>query len=268
MVDLAGIGAELAAEHAALDARVEGLPPQAWALPTPAAGWGVADQVSHLTYFDAKAVLALTDPAAFAAHLEVDGPALAAGAGAATPDVILGRAVPPGELLADWRAGRAALLDAIARIEGPARVPWYGPAMSATSFVTARLMETWAHGQDVADALGLEPVVSDRLRHVLFLGYRARRYAFAVHGVDDPGTAVALEATAPDGSLWWWGEPGARERISGPALDLALVFTQRRHPADTAAVAEGPLAAQWLAIAQAFAGPAGTGRPRRGGENA
>ena len=267
MVDLAGIGAELAAEHAALDARVGGLSPQAWALPTPAAGWSVADQVSHLSYFDAKAVLALTDPRAFAAHLEVDGRALAAGTGA-TPDVILGRSVPPGELLADWRAGRATLLDAIARTEGSARVRWYGPAMSATSFVTARLMETWAHGQDVADALGLEPVVSDRLRHVLFLGYRARPYAFAVHGVEDPGTAVALEATAPDGSLWRWGEPGAPERIAGPALDLALVFTQRRHPADTAALAEGPLAAQWLAIAQAFAGPAGTGRPARGGGNA
>ena len=260
MVTLTEVSAELAAECSALDERVGGLDPDGWTLPTPAEGWSIRDQVSHLAYFDGKAVLALSSPAAFAAHVAADGAALAAGAGATTPDLVLGRTVSPTELLADWRAGRAALHEAVAAADPAGRVPWYGPAMSPVSFVTARLMETWAHGQDVADALGLEPVVSDRLRHVVFLGYRARPYAFAVHGVDDPGTPVAVVAEAPDGSQWRWGDADAAELISGPAIDLALVFTQRRHPDDTAVRATGAVAQRWLGIAQAFAGGPGPGR--------
>ncbi|MCU4182846.1 TIGR03084 family protein [Acidiferrimicrobium sp. IK] len=264
MVALPEIAADLAAECAALDERVAGIEPDGWSIPTPAEGWAVRDQISHLAYFDGKAVLALTNPDAFAAHVDADADALSAGAAADTPDVTLGRTVPPAELLADWRAGRIALLDALGGVDPAGRVPWYGPAMSPASFVTARIMETWAHGQDVADALGLAPVVSDRLRHVIFLGWRARPYAFAVRHVEDPGTPVAVEATAPDGSRWVWGERSARERITGPALDLALVFTRRRHPDDTAVVAEGPAATAWLAIAQAFAGGPGPGRPPLG----
>jgi uncharacterized protein (TIGR03084 family) len=258
---LTEIGAELAAEHQALDERVAGIDADAWAGPTPAAGWAVRDQISHLTYFDGKARLALTDPDRFAAHLAADGAALGGGAHADTPDVVLGRTVPPAELLADWRAGRTALLEALGGVDPGSRVPWYGPAMAPRSFVTARLMETWAHGQDVADALSLPPVASSRLRHVVFLGYRARPYAFSVHQVADPGTPVAVEAVAPGGEVWRWGAADSPERICGPAVDLALVFTQRRHPDDTAVAAEGPTAARWLSIAQAFAGGPGTGRP-------
>jgi uncharacterized protein (TIGR03084 family) len=254
------LAADLAAEHEALDVLVADLAVEEWVRPTPADGWSVADSVSHLTYFDATASLALTDPLAFAEHAATreDG-----------SDVTLGRSVPGPELLATWREGRAALLAAIGRADPAARVPWYGPSMSLASFVTARLMETWAHGADVADALGRDLVVTDRLRHVVHIGVRARPYAFMVHGVQDPGTAVAVVATAPDGSEWSWtsgsDETGSvAETLRGPARDLALVFTQRRHPSDTAVVAEGPTAGQWLRIAQAFAGPAGPGRAPRG----
>lgn len=166
----------------------------------------------------------------------------------------------PAELLAWWRDERAAFHAAFAVLDPKAKVPWYGPPMSVTSKVTARLMETWAHGQDVADALGVRREPTDRLRHVAHIAVRARGYAYAVRGRELPDGDVRVELAAPSGATWTWGSETAPERISGPALDFCLVMTQRRHFSDTRLVAEGPLAAEWLAIGQAFAGPPGTGR--------
>jgi uncharacterized protein (TIGR03084 family) len=254
--DPTALVADLAAEHDALDGRVAGLDDDGWATPTPAEGWTVADSVSHLAFFDRSALLALTDAAAFTAHL-----AELAAAAADEPDVALGRAGDHAALLEQWREGRGALLAAAATADPAARVPWYGPPMGLASFVSARLMETWAHGQDVADALGLPPVVSDRLRHVCHLGVGARAYSFRVRGLDDPGDPIRVEATPPGGgAAWTWGPADAADRVTGSALDLALVLTQRRHRDDTDVVVAGPVAERWMAIAQAFAGPAGPGR--------
>jgi uncharacterized protein (TIGR03084 family) len=135
--------------------------------------------------------------------------------------------------------------------------------MSIASFTTARLMETWAHGADVRDALGVPLAPSLRLRHVIHLGVTARPFAFAVHGVDDPGDPIRVEAQAPDGTTWTWGPDEAADRVSGPALDLALLLTQRRHRSRTGVTATGPTAEAWLTIAQAFAGPPTVTDPAR-----
>jgi uncharacterized protein (TIGR03084 family) len=137
--------------------------------------------------------------------------------------------------------------------------------MSLGSFVTARLMETWAHGQDVADALGLPSVTTPRLRHVIHIGVGARPYAFRVHDTDDPGDPILVRARNPadETDIWTWGPEDATDELSGSALGLALVFTQRRHPDDTDVRATGATAERFLSVAQAFAGPAGRGRPRR-----
>jgi len=274
MADLNDLLDDLAAEHAALDERVAALPAADWSRPTPATGWAVRDQICHLWYFDRSARLALVEPEAFAAHAGelTAGMAAATADGtpsalADTPDVVHGRRVEPAQLLEDWRSGRAALLEAArsaGAVDPAARVPWYGLAMGIASFVTARLMETWAHGQDVADALGLAPVASERLRHVCHIGIGARPYAFRVNGRADPGDPVSIEVVSPAGQTWSWGPPDAADRIRGAALDLALVVTQRRHPADTALVVTGPTASAWIGIAQSFAGPAGPGRPPAG----
>ena len=58
-------------------------------------------------------------------------------------------------MLAWFDAARADLLVTFAELDPRARLPWFGPAMSAESALTARLMETWAHTQDIADALGV-----------------------------------------------------------------------------------------------------------------
>ena len=246
--------ADLAAEHGALDDVVAPLDDATWERPTPAAGWTIVDCVAHLRHFDGRAALAATDPDRFVAELGEEGRLVAATHRRAHE---LGGA----QLLADWRADRQALLDAFGRLPDDARVPWYGPAMGARSFITARLMETWAHGQDVRDALGLEPLQSERLAHVAFIGWRARPFSYRNRGLAVPEGDVRVELTDPDVALG----ASTSDVVRGSALDFALVVTQRRHVDDTALSIEGPLAAEWMAIAQAFAGPPTDGRqPLRG----
>ncbi|MHB1986967.1 MAG: TIGR03084 family metal-binding protein [Acidimicrobiales bacterium] len=247
---------DLTAELHALDAAVADLTAHEWQRATPAQGWDVRDQISHLAFFDVAAALAIVAPDRFEEHKR----ALFAGKAGQDEDVTLGRTVPPEQLLRSWRGARHDLRRAVFAADPTSRVAWYGPDMSLASFVTARLMETWAHGQDVRDALELPACVSERLRHVCHIGVSARRYAFLVHGLDDPGTPVRVEATSPAGETWGWGPSDAPDKITGSALGVALVFTQRRHRDDTDVRAEGPVAAQWLEVAQAFAGPASGGR--------
>ncbi len=225
------------------------------ARPTPAPGWSVGDQISHLWFFDQRAMLALTDPDAF----REDAAALVAG-GSTEASVEVGRALPGDELLARWRADRARLVILARGLDPKQRVPWYGPAMSARSFITARLMETWAHGQDVADAVGVQREATDRLRHVAHIGVGARPFSYLVHGRAAPEADVRVELRAPSGELWTWGPDDAEARVTGPALDFCLLVTQRRHRRDLAIVADGAAADEWLDIAQAFAGPPGEGR--------
>ncbi|GDY28819.1 TIGR03084 family metal-binding protein [Gandjariella thermophila] len=256
MTDLAALQHDLAEESAELDALVAGLESPAWATPTPAEGWTVAHQIAHLAWTDRVAVLAATDGAAFA---EVRKAAMT------HPDLVSrtaeeGAGDPPAELLDRWRTGRAALADALRALPPGTRLPWFGPPMSAPSMVTARLMETWAHGQDVADALGAHRRPTARLRHVAHLGVRTMAFAFALHGLPEPDRPVRVELTGPGGEPWTWGPEDAEDRVTGPALDFCLLVTQRRHPDDLAVIAVGELARRWLPIAQAFAGPAGAGR--------
>ncbi len=255
MIAVASLLADLRAEHDALDARVVGLTDAAWDTPTPAEGWTVRDQISHLCFFDEQATLALEDAPAFAASAADVAAAATAGA-----DVDLGRSLVPARLLDRWRTARSRLLDAAADSPADVRVPWYALPMSLPSFITARLMETWAHGQDVADALGLDPVESDRLAHICHLGVAARTYAFQAHSLSDPGTALRVEARLPSGKTWQSGPPDAPNRVIGSALDLALVVTRRRHRADTGLSAAGEFSEAWLSVAQAYAGPPGSGR--------
>lgn len=245
---------DLAGEHDALDAVVAELTEAQWSRLTPAAGWAIRDQISHLWFFDQRAALALRDPEAFVADMK-----WLLASGGTDASVAPGRNMTGAELLAAWRADRVDLLVLARTIEPAVRVPWYGPAMAARSFITARLMETWAHGQDVADALGVDRDASARLKHVAHIGVRARPFSYLINGLPLPEGAVYVALDAPDGSLWEWGEPAA-DRVTGAALDFCMVVTQRRHRNDTGLVVEGLNAVEWIGIAQAFAGEPGGGR--------
>jgi len=258
--DMAALAADLAAESAVTRALVAPLDEAGWHTPTPAAGWEIADQVSHLAYFDEVTVQSATRPAEFTAGL-----AEAAASGGINPDKIAARFrdLSGAQLLTWFDIARAELIGVFTTLDPRARLPWFGPDMSAASSLTARIMETWAHTQDIADALGVIREPTGRLRHVAHIGVGARAFSYAVRGKTPRETPVRVELTAPDGSLWTWGPQDARDRVTGPALDFCLLVTQRRHRDDLTLVIEGPAAAEWMAIAQAFAGAAGAGRPRR-----
>ena len=257
MLTMAVICDDLAAEHAELDAVVAELDEGGWHLPTPAQGWAVRDQISHLAFFDGAATTAACDPDRFRADA---GDALADPDALVASSVHAGRAMASRQLLGWWREVRVRMLDAFRQLDPAARLPWYGPGMSAVSFATARLMETWAHGQDVADALGICRAPTDRLRHVAHIGVRALPNSFQARGLAVPAAPVRVELASPSGTAWTWGDAGARNVVRGSAVDFCLVVTQRSHLADTGLTAQGPAAEAWLPIAQAFAGSPGTGR--------
>ena len=259
--DLPALADDLALETASLCTLLDGLAPADWARPTPAPGWSIADQVVHLAYFDDMATLGARDRAAF--ELLRDGVPLVDEQGDRVVDRVAKRfhGMPSPEVDAWFRTSRAEL-DAVYRAADPAlRVPWYGPDMSVAAMLTARIMETWAHGHDVADALGAEWPVTRALRQVAHICVRAVPNSFGAHHRPAPAVPIRVELVGPGGERWDWGPTDAVDRVSGPALDLCLVATRRRHPTDTRLVATGPVATEWLPIAQAYAGPPGPGRP-------
>lgn len=257
MADLAALLDDFAAECADLEKLVAPLAPEQWQTPTPAPGWDIATQIAHLTWTDEVSVLAATDNAAFTELLTEAAAKMFTFVDEAAEELAK---TPPADLLPRWRAGREQLIAALAAVPPGTKLPWFGPPMSAASMISARIMETWAHGQDVADALGVTRTPTDRLRTVAHISVRARNYAYTVHGESGPAEEFRVELTAPDGALWTWGPEDANQKVSGPALDFCLVATQRRHREDTALTTDGPDADHWLTIAQAFAGPPGPGR--------
>jgi uncharacterized protein (TIGR03084 family) len=246
---------DIEAESRVLQDALSKLPDDAWDRPSPAEGWLLRDCVVHLAETDDSAVASVTgEPAAPRGERQ----------GVLTPGMVAGRARPPAELLAWYTASNARMLEELRKLKGDERLPWAGRPMGARSFATARLMEHWSHGLDILDAAGIAPVDTDRLRNIAHLGYMTRDYAYRTHGMEPPITTLYLELTSPSGATWTWGSPDAPDRITGPAGDFCRVVTQRIHPDDTALHAEGPHAREFLSIAQAFAGPPGSGRPPKG----
>jgi uncharacterized protein (TIGR03084 family) len=256
-VNLDALCDDLLAERADLVAVLAPLDEERWRTPTPAPGWSVLDQVTHLAHFDDASRQAVLDPEVFLLDRER---ALADVDGFVDEITRANRHRSGAEVLAWLERAGAELTATIRPLDGSQRVPWYGPSMSLASMVTARIMETWAHGQDVADALGVTRVPTDRLRHVAFLGSRALPNSYLARGRPVPDVAVRIELVGPSGDTWAFGPEGATDVVRGPALDFCLVTTQRRHVGDSALVVEGPVATEWLGIAQAFAGPPGPGR--------
>lgn len=250
---------DLRVEGEALEALVAGLDQDGWRTPTPAAGWDVATQISHLAWTDEVAVLAATDKEAWDTVVLL---AIADPAGFVDTEALAGAAATPAELLGRWRTGRVALQGALAAYDG-GKMPWFGPPMSPTSMATARLMETWAHSLDVHEALGVDVEDTDRIRHIAHLGVRTRNFAHQLHGLDAPTDDFRIDLVAPSEEIWTWGPEDAAQTVTGSAGDFCRLVTQRVHRADTDLVASGGDADRWLDIAQAFAGPPGEGRAPR-----
>jgi uncharacterized protein (TIGR03084 family) len=256
-VQLDDVLADLSAENAELVLLVGGLPADGWATPTPAEGWTIAHQIAHLAWTDEAARLAAVEPAEFKVELEkaMADPAGFVEAGAA--ELV---SLPPGELLTYWRQTRGELPAALRAVPSGEKVSWFGPPMSPTSMATARLMETWAHGQDVADALGVQRHPTGRLKHVAHLAVRTRNFSYLLNDRTPPAEEFRVELRGPDNETWAWGPDDAEQRVTGTALDFCLLATQRRHREDLDVQAVGAEADAWLGIIQAFAGLPGQGR--------
>ncbi|MET0899992.1 MAG: TIGR03084 family metal-binding protein [Mycobacterium sp.] len=250
-LDYTGLLADVRTES---DRLLEVLTPLArsgWHLPTPAAGWSIKDQVSHLAFFDDSAFTALTTPEKF--RVEADE-LMAAGMDFPDRIAVQYRNSDPDALLRWFTSARLRLLAALTTDEPKRRLPWFGPDMSVASCATARLMETWAHGQDIYDALGAPHPPTPGLRSIAHLGVVTFGFAHALNGLEVPSAPVHVELASATGERWQWGPAEAANRVTGPAEDFVLAVTQRRHWTETALLVEGSVATAWLDIAQAYAG--------------
>jgi len=253
--------ADVRAEYAELQRIVADLTPAQWQTRTDFYEWTLYDEIAHLFLFDELALVAVADAAGFRDRQSRIEARLERGEQISEIARQTYAGIDGPELARRWRDAFESLSGALAVLEPRTRLPWFGPDMSARSFATARLMETWAHGQDVYDALGLERAASLRLKHIAHLGVVTFQWAYRVHGLDPPAEAPKVELYAPWSEMWLWNEQSRSGEVRGPAQDFCLVVTQRRHIADTRLETTGPIAAQWMKIAQCFAGPPALGPP-------
>lgn len=248
---------DLAAEIEETARLVEGLDEQAWHTATPAPGWSVADQIAHLTFIFHLAGTAASDHEGFAKLAEG-----AAGDfdGAVNAALKQFNAFPPAQLLGRFRALGRQSVDALAAVPEGEVVPWLVNPLPPTVLAAAGIMEIFGHGQDIADALGVRREPTERLRHLVLFTFLTRDFGYLSRGLTPPAEPFRIEVTAPSGEVWAYGPEDAANRITGPAEDLCLLATRRRHRDDLALAATGEEAERWLDIAQAYRGPAGEGR--------
>ena len=252
---------DLKNEQDELDAIVSGLDQAGWDTVTPFFKWTIRDEITHTAYFDYAAMLAATDEEGFKEQMAGMGQAMAkAGSHAQMCRDAVGGDTDQ-DILDWWREKRSELVSALAAMGKKDRVPWYGPSMSALSHATARMMETWAHGQDVYDTLGMTREPTDRLRHIAHLGVSTFGWAHVNRKLEVPTTPVRIKLNSPSGELLTWGPEDAVDKVSGHVEDFCLVCTQRRNVADTYLEVTGDTANSWMKIAQIFAGPPEDGRP-------
>lgn len=250
-VDYQALVNDLQAEHRDLEEVLVTLGPDDWERDSHAPDWKVRDQLAHLAYIDQVAALGLRDVEAFRKSIEEqDGLAYLERARERSHE----------NLLEWWRTESAGLICDARPVDPRARLPWYGPDMSATSYITARLMETWSHGLDIVDVVPADRPDTDRIKHVCMIGVRTRNFSYNTRELEPNEDPVYLDLTLPSGAQWTNGDPDAPSRISGPASHFCRVVTQRRHVADTSLVVEGEASKDWMRVAQAFAGPPGEGR--------
>ncbi len=230
------------------------LSPADYQRPTQFKGWTLNDIVTHLHVWNQAADYALNEPDAFQRFLAKAGPAMMSGDMRAVEHEQQGGHAGS-ELVEIWRAFYLAMAARFADADPKTRIQWAGPSMSVRSAMTARQMETWAHGQAIFDALGIERTDTDRIGNIAVLGVKTFEFNFANRRQTPPGPAPHVRLTAPSGDIWEWNEDNPSDRIAGTATEFCQVVTEVRNVADTQLEVTGEVARAWMAIAQCFAGP-------------
>jgi uncharacterized protein (TIGR03084 family) len=254
---------DLIAEAEELHAFLATLGEEDWSRPTAFQRWTPWDVVAHLHFYDCVSLVSLQGREAFTVRRDELIREMAAG----TSNAELGRReyghLAPAELLERWIVACRDMAQQLGASDPKRRLPWFGPDMGVRMFTTARLMETWAHGQEVYDLMGVRREPTDRLRHIATIGVKTFGWTFANRGLEPPGPPPYVRLEAPSGAVWEWNEPSDSEFVRGSALDFCHVVTQGRNVADTRLEVVGPVATRWMSIAQCFAGPA-TDPPKPG----
>ncbi|SDX28905.1 TIGR03084 family protein [Albimonas donghaensis] len=242
------------AESRALHALIAPLDGAAMAQPTAFKGWTIDAVIQHLHFFNQAVILSIRDPEGMATFLAPLRAAMAGGRTMVdyTNEALDGLTGPA--LVATWAETCEATADAFLGVDPKARLKWAGPDMSARSSITARLMETWAHGQEIYDQLGVVREDADRIRNIAVLGVNTYGWTFANREETPPEPKPFVRLDAPSGAVWEFGEPSESERVEGSATEFCQVVAQTRNIADTSLKTTGPNATRWMAIAQCFAG--------------
>lgn len=243
--------ADFLEETEALAGLLGPLPDVAFDEATQFKGWTVNDVIRHLHFWNRAAGLQLTDEAELVRLL-------GAIAGKGGMRAVEREVVPQAgqALRAAWMKTAGEIAELYKTADPKARLKWAGPDMSARSSITARLMETWAHGQEVYDHLGVARIDGDRIRNIAHLGVSTFGWTYQVRRMELPPVVPHVRLTAPSGAVWTWGEEGAVNSVTGSATEFCQVVTQVRNVADTSLVVRGPVAIEWMGMAQCFAGAA------------
>lgn len=242
------------AESAALYRVVAGVREAHLEVATAFNGWTINDVIQHLHHFNIMARLSLEEPDRFIAEYAKVAAMRAERGFVATSDAWLDglRGKP---LVEAWRKVSDEVAGSFAKADPKQRVKWAGPDMSARSSITARLMETWAHGQEVYDLLGIVRQDGDRIRNIAHLGINTYGWTFTNRGETPPEPVPYVCLTAPSGATWEWGTASDDEYIAGDATAFCQVVCQTRNIADTDLAVTGANATRWMSLAQCFAGP-------------
>jgi uncharacterized protein (TIGR03084 family) len=236
---------DLVAEQQFLDQSLQRIPIKIWDYETPAKPWTVRDTIAHLANFEE-----------LAADVIAGGDAIKRWQTSSDLDslrkeaITKGRNMRPQDVIEWWRGGRAKVVEPLSHMSAEDRIDWIDGDMSARTFATYRLMETWAHGLDIYATLELEVEDTPRIRHVCWLGWKTLPYAFKDHGLDyEP---VRIELIGPGYSRWIFGPEEAENRIKGSASDWARIAVRRIEPEQTRLKVTGDVAQAALEVAKAY----------------
>jgi uncharacterized protein (TIGR03084 family) len=233
---------------------LEGLNEHDWRRETQFKRWTANDVLAHLHFFNYAADLALQDGDAFSGLMREMASAIKHGATHLSFTHAWLNGARDRELMYRWHEFYHAMARRFSAADPKRRVPWAGPSMSVRSSITARLMETWAHGQAVYDLAGEARNETDRIRNIAVLGINTFSWTFANRGLPVPASMPYVRLGAPSGTVWEWGQPDRANLVEGSAVEFSQVVTQVRNIADTRLQVSGSVATHWMSIAQCFAG--------------
>jgi uncharacterized protein (TIGR03084 family) len=258
----------LNAEVAELSLLLSELSPPDWNRVTGFKRWSINDIVLHLYASDYMGIASTTSEEAFKSLRSGMMQVRNAGNTPLEEHHIRFPGLAGAELYRLWIEQANELSRRLAERSPQEKLPWAGPSMTVPSFAAARQMENWAHSQAIYDVLGLDRAPTDRLHPIATLGVKTFKWAYVNRNAPVPDVLPQVRLAAPSGASWVWNEDTGSDVIEGTALDFCQVVTQVRNVADTTLRVRGPVATQWMAIAQCFAGapsdPPAPGTRRKG----